>query len=101
MVSPQPRRRSPWRWFWTIAAAALAGGLALPAGAYLAGKRLIGAYEGNRGVADYVGSIWLGAAAGEPQAWAVLLAPLGLVACWSAVVWGFRRLGSQSGGTAP
>jgi hypothetical protein len=72
-------------------AALLTGGIGLPAAAYLAGKRFIGAYEDSRGVAAYVGSIWEGALAAEPQAWAVLLAPLGLVVCWSAVARGLRR----------
>lgn len=89
---PRPRQR-PWRWFWTVVAALLAGGIALPAGAYLAGKRFIGPYEDSRGVAGYVGNIWAGALAAEPQAWAVLLAPLGLVACWVIVARGLGRKG--------
>lgn len=81
----------PWRWFWTATAGGLAGGLVLPAAAYLAGQRFIGAYEGSRGVAGYVGSLWQGVLAAEPLAWAVLLAPGGLGACWLAVARGLRR----------
>jgi hypothetical protein len=84
---------TPWRWFWTSVVALLAGGIALPAAAYLAARRFVGTYEGSRGVAGYVGSIWEGALAAEPQAWAVLLAPLALVACWAAILRGLRRRG--------
>jgi hypothetical protein len=82
-----------WRWLWTTVVALLAGGLALPAAAYLTARHFVGTYEGSRGVAGYVGSIWEGALAAEPQAWSILLAPLALVACWTAVARGLRRKG--------
>ena len=91
MVNAPARPFRPWRWFWTGVVALMTGGIVLPAGAYLAGKRFIGPYEDPRGVAGYVGSIWEGALAAEPQAWAVLLAPLALVACWTVVARWFRR----------
>lgn len=92
-MSATARPWRPWRWFWSVLGAGLAGGLLLPAAAYVAGKRVIGAYEGDFGVADYLASIYAGAARGEPQAFALLLAPLGLLACWTTVAWGWRKLG--------
>jgi hypothetical protein len=91
-MAADSRRWHPWRWFWSVLAAGLAGGLLLPAGAYLAGKRVIGAYEGQNGVADYIGSIYTGAGHGEPQAFALLLAPVALLGCWATVGWAWRRL---------
>lgn len=61
---------------------ALAGGLLLPVAAYLAGKRLIGAYEGKLGLSDYLGSIYAGAAQGELLAWWLLLTPALVALLW-------------------
>jgi hypothetical protein len=67
---------------------ALLGGLVLPVAAYMAGKRLIGAYEGRLGLQDYLGSVYGAAGDGEPLAWLLLLAPLLVAAIW----WGIARL---------
>ena len=78
---------------WLVATAlALAGTLALPVAAYVAGKRVVGAYEGKYGLSDYLESITTGAGRGEPAAWVLLLAPTALVLVWLLVGWGFRRL---------
>lgn len=90
MGSPAPRRLRTWL---IAIALALAGTLALPVGAYVAGKRVVGTYEGKYGLSDYLASISDGASRGEPAAWVLLLAPTALVLVWLAVGWGFRRLG--------
>ena len=46
-------------------ALAVAGGLLLPIAGYMAGKRLIGAYEGKLGLSDYLSSIYAAAGHGE------------------------------------
>jgi hypothetical protein len=90
MGNPAPRRLRTWL---IAIALALAGTLALPVGAYVAAKRVVGSYEGKYGLSDYVASITAGAGRGEPAAWVLLLAPTALVLVWLTVGWGFRRLG--------
>ena len=88
--SPAPPgrpRRVLVRILW-LPALALAGGLVLPVVAYMAGKRVIGAYEGRLGLQDYLGSIYGAAGRGEPLAWLLLLAPALVAALW----WGIVRL---------
>ena len=71
---------------------ALAGGLALPIAGYMAGKRLIGAYEGKLGLTDYLGSLYEAAGRGEILAWWLLLAPALIATVWYLLA----RLGSWS-----
>ena len=61
---------------------ALTGGLILPIASYVAGKRLIGAYEGKLGLTDFMGSIYDAAARGELLAWWLLLAPALIATVW-------------------
>jgi hypothetical protein len=77
-----------WRLLLWLPVLALLGGLVLPVAAYMAGKRLIGAYEGRLGLQDYLGSVYGAAGDGEPLAWLLLLAPLLVAAIW----WGIARL---------
>ncbi len=72
-------RLAPWL---AILALALAGGLILPIASYMAGKRLIGAYEGKLGLTDYLGSIYDAAGRGEVLAWWLLLAPALIATVW-------------------
>lgn len=93
MGTTAPRRLRTWL---IAIALAMAGTLALPVGAYVAGKRVVGTYEGKYGLSDYLASITAGAGRGEPAAWVLLLAPTALVLVWLAVGWGVRRLGRAS-----
>ena len=63
-------------WLLLFAGLALAGAVIVPAIAYAAGKRLIGAYEGKLGFIDYADSIYAAASRGEALAWLILLSPL-------------------------
>ncbi|MEO7387792.1 MAG: hypothetical protein ABIX37_12705 [Gammaproteobacteria bacterium] len=69
-----------------LATVALAGGLVLPIASYMAGKRVIGAYEGKLGLSDYLGSVYGAAAHGEVLAWWLLLTPLLIVLVWTVIV---------------
>lgn len=70
---------------------ALTGGLFLPIASYVAGKRVIGAYEGKLGLSDYLDSVWAAAGRGEFLAWWLLLAPALIAGVWYLVI----RLGWQ------
>lgn len=74
-----------------VVALALAGGLLLPVASYVAGKRLIGAYEGKLGLSDYLSSVYAAAGRGEPLAWWLLLAPALVALVWYLVL----RLGGS------
>jgi len=65
---------------------ALMGVLVLPVAGYVAGKRVIGAYEGRLGLRDYLDSIYSAAAAGEVLAWWLLLTPILIAIVWYLVV---------------
>jgi len=77
-----------------ILALALAGGLALPIAGYVAGKRLIGAYEGKFGLSDYLGSIYAAAGRGDLLAWWLLLAPALVAIVWYLIIRVGRGRGS-------
>jgi hypothetical protein len=70
----------------------LLGGLVLPIAGYVLGKRVIGAYEGKRGLSDYLDSIYSAAAGGEVLAWWLLLTPILIVLAWYLVIRLGRRL---------
>jgi hypothetical protein len=65
---------------------ALAGGIALPIAGYMAGKRLIGAYEGKLGLTDYLSSIYGAAGRGELLAWWLMLTPALIAILWYLVL---------------
>ena len=71
---------------------ALVGGLALPIAGYIAGKRLIGAYEGRLGLTDYLSSVYGAAGRGELLAWWLLLAPALISILWYLII----RVGRRS-----
>ena len=77
-----------------ILALALAGGLALPIAGYMAGKRLIGAYEGKLGLSDYLSSIYAAAGRGDLLAWWLLLAPALVAIVWYLIIRVGRGRGS-------
>ena len=64
------------RWLLLFTVLILAGALLVPAIAYVAGKRLIGNYEGKLGFIDYADSIYAAASRGEVLAWLILLSPV-------------------------
>jgi hypothetical protein len=70
---------------------ALAGGLALPIAGYVAGKRLIGAYEGKLGLTDYLNSVYGAAGRGELLAWWLLLTPALIAIVWYLIIRAGRR----------
>lgn len=71
---------------------ALAGGLGLPVASYMAGKRVIGAYEGKLGLTDYLDSVYGAAGRGEFLAWWLLLTPALVAGVWYVVIrLGWRR----------
>lgn len=70
---------------------ALAGGLVLPIAGYMAGKRLIGAYEGKLGLSDYLSSIYAAAGHGDLLAWWLLLAPTLIAMLWYLIIRVGRR----------
>lgn len=71
---------------------ALAGGLVLPVASYMAGKRVIGAYEGKLGLSDYLDSVYGAAGRGEFLAWWLLLTPALIAGVWYLVIrLGWRR----------
>lgn len=69
----------------TLLALAATGGLVLPIASYMAGKRVIGAYEGKLGLRDYLDSVYGAAGRGEFLAWWLLLAPALIALVWYAV----------------
>ena len=48
----------------------------------MAGKRVIGAYEGKLGLSDYLDSVYGAAGRGEFLAWWLLLAPALIAGVW-------------------
>jgi hypothetical protein len=71
---------------------AATGCLVLPVAGYVAGKRVIGAYEGRLGLRDYLDSIYSAAAAGDVLAWWLLLTPFLIALVWYIVVRLDKRL---------
>ena len=80
------------RWLLLFTALGLAGALLVPAVAYVAGKRLIGAYEGKLGFLDYADSIHAAASRGEPLAWLIVLSPMLVWLVWYLILRLQRRL---------
>jgi hypothetical protein len=70
---------------------ALAGGLLLPIAGYMAGKRLIGTYEGKLGLSDYLDSIYAAAGRGDLLAWWLLLTPALVALVWYLILRVGRR----------
>jgi len=89
VTNPLLSRFRPWL---ALVGLAATGGLLVPIAGYLVGKRVIGAYEGQRGLTDYLGSIYAAAGRGEVMAWWLLLAPALVAAVWYLVFRSGRRL---------
>lgn len=85
------------RWLLLLAGLGLAGALLVPAVAYMAGKRLIGAYEGKLGFMDYADSIYAAASRGELLAWLILLSPALVWLVWFLILRLQRRLLAATG----
>lgn len=84
--------RSALRTFLGFLGLVFLGGIVLPIAGYVAGKRIIGAYEGKRGLSDYLDSIYSAAGGGEILAWWLLLTPLLIALAWYLVIRLGRRL---------
>ena len=88
--------KTRWLPFLSLLGLAITGGLVLPIASYVAGKRVIGAYEGKLGLSDYLDSVYGAAGRGEFQAWWLLLSPALIALVWYLVI----RLGwGRSAGT--
>ena len=85
------------RWLLLFTGLGLAGALLVPAFAYVAGKRLIGAYEGKLGFMDYADSIYAAASRGEALAWLLLLSPMLVWLIWYLILRLQRLLLSADG----
>ncbi len=78
-----------------IAALLFAGAVIIPVMAYLVGGTIVGSYEGNGGLAGYLGTIYLSTWHGERAALMLILAPLLIVVIWLTALRIFRH--SHSG----
>ncbi|MCP5138515.1 MAG: hypothetical protein H6979_01470 [Chromatiales bacterium] len=85
------------RWLLWFSLLGVAGALVVPAVAYVAGKRLIGSYEGKLGFIDYADSIYAAASRGEVLAWLVLLSPALVWLVWYLILRLQRRLLTTAG----
>ena len=74
-----------------IVALLVIGAVIVPIVAYLVGGTIVGPYEGNGGLTDYLGTIYLSAGRGERAALTLILTPLLIVAIWLTALWLFRR----------
>jgi hypothetical protein len=83
-----------------ILALLVTGAVILPVGAYLVGGYIVGPYEGNSGLAGYLGTIYLSAWRGEQAALTLILAPLLIVAVWLIGLRLYRRGRTGVGPTA-
>ena len=68
---------------WWLAGSLALGWLVLPVLAYIIGRQIIGPYEGSRGLASYVGSIFSAVAEGQALAIALVFAPALLLGIWA------------------
>lgn len=87
--------------FWLLFAALGAGWLVLPVLAYLAGRRVIGPYPGERGLSSYLSSIYVAAAEGRLLALALVFAPMVLVLTWTLYIRLARYLTRLAAGNRP
>ena len=83
--------KARWLPILTLIGLALTGGLVLPIASYVAGKRVIGAYEGKLGLSDYLDSVYGAAGRGEFLAWWLLLSPALIALVWYLII----RLGRE------
>ena len=68
--------------------------------ALFVGLFVIGPYEGEYGLAGYLGSIYLAAWQGKWTALVLILAPLLTVGAWLAGLWLYRRDRAEAGSPA-
>lgn len=90
-----PRIAATLRYVLSILILGLVGWLVLPVIGYMAGKRVIGAYEGRLGLRDYMDHIHAGVDQGEPLALLIVLAPLLIAMVWTVLYRVGRRVGSR------
>ena len=74
-----------------IGALLVVGAVIVPIMAYLVGGTIVGPYEGNSGLAGYLGTIYLSTWHGERAALTLILSPLLIIAIWLTALWLFRR----------
>jgi hypothetical protein len=88
------------RYFWWLAASLAFGWLMLPVLAYVLGRQVIGPYEGSRGLASYVGSIYSAVGQGQPLAIAMVFAPALLLGIWALQAYLRRTTAGTDGAEA-
>lgn len=74
-----------------VAALLLTAIVFIPAAGYLIGSTIVGPYEGDGGLAGYLGTIYLSAMRGERAALTLILSPLLIVVIWQISLLLFRR----------
>lgn len=74
-----------------ILALLVTGAVIIPVGGYLVGSYVVGAYEGENGLAGYIGTLYLAAFRGEKAALILILTPLLVAGSWLIGLWLFRR----------
>jgi hypothetical protein len=75
---------------WWFLASLPIGWLLLPVLAYITGQRIVGPYEGTRGLLSFLSSIYGAAIEGDALALILVLAPTLLLAIWG-LYGGWRR----------
>ena len=83
-----------WRWI-LVLISLLVGALALPVAAYVIGGRIIGPYQGARGLGSYLGAIYTDIGRGQPFALIMVLAPALCLTIWSLRTWLSSRLAGR------
>jgi len=74
-----------------FAALLVTGAVIIPVGAYLVGSVVVGPYEGENGLAGYLGTIYLAALGGERAALILILSPWLIVIVWKVGLQFVRR----------
>ena len=76
------------------------GTTVIPVAAYLVGHTVIGPYEGDYGLAGYLGSIYLAAWQGKKAALIIMLAPVLVAGAWLIGLRLYGRAHAATGTTA-
>ena len=64
----------------------------VPVVAYLVGGMAVGPYEGDGGLAGFLGSIYQSAGRGEQAALTLILSPVLIVSAWQLSLWLYRNI---------
>lgn len=84
----------------TLLALLVTGAVIIPVAAYLVGGAAVGPYEGEGGLAGYLGTIYRSALRGEQAALTLILTPLLITTIWWLSLRFARRAGAVTGSDA-